>query len=83
MKKKAITCEEFVDSLQAFRDDELAPPERIRAQDHLLRCEKCSTYWRGYERAIELAKHAGSENSVSVALPENLVHRIMRARRQS
>jgi anti-sigma factor RsiW len=49
MKKNPMTCEEFVDSLQAFLDDELMSPERIRAQEHLSSCDKCFAYLRGYE----------------------------------
>jgi anti-sigma factor RsiW len=83
MKKNPMTCEEFVDSLQAFLDDELTSPERIRAQKHLTSCDKCSAYLRGYERTIELAKKAPSSSAVSDVLPEDLVRKIMAARRRS
>jgi anti-sigma factor RsiW len=83
MKKNPMTCEEFVDSLQAFRDDELSSPDRIRAHEHLTGCEKCSAYLRGYEQTIELAKRAASDSGVSASLPENLVRRIMAVQRRS
>ena len=86
MNKNSMTCEEFVDSLAGFRDDELTPPDYIRAQEHLISCEKCSAYLRGYERTIQLAKKTRSKSSnsaVSTALPENLVHNIMHAWRRS
>jgi anti-sigma factor RsiW len=82
MKKNPMTCEEFVDSLGAFWDGDLTSPDRIRAQEHLTGCDKCSAYLRGYEQAIELAKKTLSTR-VSAALPENLVRRIMVARRRS
>jgi anti-sigma factor RsiW len=83
MKKNPMTCEEFVDSLQAFLDDELTSPERIRAQEHLTGCDKCSAYLHGYEWTIELAKKTGSNSALSAVLPEDLVHKIMAARHRS
>jgi anti-sigma factor RsiW len=83
MNKNAITCEEFVNSLGAFRDGDLALPDRIRAQEHLASCDKCSAYLRRYERTIELAKKTLANRAVSAVLPENLVRRIMAARRRS
>ena len=83
MKKNPMTCEEFIDSLAAFRDSELTPPDRIRTQEHLASCEKCSAYLRGYERTIELAKTSASDIGPSSALPQNLVRRIMAARHRS
>lgn len=80
MKKNSMTCEEFVSSLQAFRDDELTSPHRTRAEEHLTGCEKCSAYLRGYERTIELAKSTASDSADSAPLPEGLVRRIVAAR---
>ena len=78
-----MTCEEFVDSLQAFLDDELTSPERISAQEHLTSCDKCSAYLRGYVWTIELAKKTGSNSAVSAVLPEDLVRKIIAGRRRS
>jgi len=81
--KKPMTCDEFVDSLQAFRDDELTLPERIRVQEHLVGCEKCSVYLRRYEQTIKLAKSTASDDAEAAPLPESLVRRIVAARRRS
>ena len=83
MNKNPITCEEFVHSLGGFLEGELTSPDRIRAQEHLASCDNCSAYLSGYERTIELAKKARSSSAVSAVLPENLVRRIMAARRRS
>jgi predicted anti-sigma-YlaC factor YlaD len=83
MNKNPITCEEFVDSLGAFLEGELTPSDRIRAQEHLTSCDKCSAYLSGYERTIELAKTTRPNGAVSAVLPENLVHSIMAAWRRS
>ena len=77
-----MTCEEFVDSLGAFRDGELTSPDRVRARNHLGRCEKCFAYMHGYERTIELAKRSAPDRGVSAALPEDLVRKILAARRR-
>jgi anti-sigma factor RsiW len=83
IKKNLMTCEEFVDSLAAFRDDELAPADRIRVQEHLAGCGRCSAYLRQYERTIQLAKKTRSDSNLWLPLPENLVRRIMASRRRS
>src|SRR5258708_33452961 len=80
MKNNPMTCERFVSSLQAFRDDELTSSDRIRAQEHLAACAKCSAYVRGYERTIELAKSSASASDDLTALPESLVRKIVTAR---
>jgi anti-sigma factor RsiW len=79
MKKNPMTCEEFVDSLAAFLDDELTLQDRVGAQKHLTGCDKCSAYLRAYERTIELAKKTRSNSAASTVLPENLVRKIMAA----
>jgi predicted anti-sigma-YlaC factor YlaD len=83
MKKNPMTCEEFVDALGAYRDGDLTSSDRIRAQEHLASCDKCSAYSRGYERAIELAKRTASDTRLSPGLPEDLVRRIIAARCRS
>ncbi len=89
MKNNPMTCEKFIASLQAFRDDELTWPDRIRAQEHLAACAKCSGYVRGYKQTIELAKRCASGSDDLAALPESLVRKIwcgrslLRARRDT
>jgi anti-sigma factor RsiW len=78
-----MTCEEFVDSLQAFRDNELTLPERIRAREHLAICEECPAYLRRYEQTIKLAKSIASDSADAIPLSESLVRRIVTARRRS
>ena len=83
MTTTPMTCQEFADALPAYRADELAPPLRIRAEQHLAGCAKCASYLRGYERTIELAREASADRSGQAELPEDLVRRIMKARRRS
>jgi predicted anti-sigma-YlaC factor YlaD len=83
MKKHPMTCEEVVDSLAVFLEDELALPDHIRAQEHLTRCDKCSAYMRHYEWTIGLAKKTGCNSAVSAVFPEDLVRKIIAGRRRS
>jgi anti-sigma factor RsiW len=83
MNKNPMTCAEFVDSLQAFRDDELTLPNLIRAQEHIIGCEECATYLLGYERTIELARSTAADPADSAPLPESLVLRAVAAWRRS
>ena len=80
MKNNPMTCEGFVASLQAFRDDVAG---RIRAQEQLAGCLKCSAYLRGYKRTIELAKSSASGSDDLTALTESLVRKIVAGRRRS
>jgi anti-sigma factor RsiW len=74
-----MNCEEFRACLQAFTDNELPRAVRLRAESHLIDCEKCPTYLKGYRRTIELAKNSASDEDLSL-LPEKLVRRILAAR---
>jgi predicted anti-sigma-YlaC factor YlaD len=78
--KNPMTCQEFVDSLPAYRENELTPAERIRANEHLAGCEKCAAYKRGYEQTIELAK---ADRLGKTEIPEDLVRKVVAARRRS
>jgi anti-sigma factor RsiW len=82
-REEPMTCRELVDSLQAFRDNELTLAERIRAREHLASCEKCSAYLRRYEQTIRFAKSTASDSADATPLPESLVRRIVAARRRS
>jgi predicted anti-sigma-YlaC factor YlaD len=83
MTKKPMTCQEFVDTQAAYLDDELVSVERLRADEHLAGCGKCAAYLRGYKQAIELAKDTSADDMGQDALPENMVRKIVAARRRS
>ena len=83
MAKNPMTCQEFADSLPAYRENELTPAARIRAHEHLAGCKKCAAYTRGYERTIEFAKAASADRLGKTELPEDLVRKIVAALRRS
>src|SRR5712692_2337315 len=45
----ALTCREFIESLDAYRSGDLGPNEHARYEDHLLQCLDCLVYLRNYE----------------------------------
>ena len=85
MAKRLMTCREFIGLLLQYRDRELAPGQRIWADEHIARCEKCTGYLRGYERTIALIKDGVErpEASGEEKLPEDLVQRILATFRET
>lgn len=77
-----MTCQEFVVSLSAYREGELGPAERTRAEEHLAGCVKCAAYKRGYENTIELVRAAVREDSGKPEVPEKLVRSVIALHRK-
>jgi len=78
-----MTCQEFVENLQAFLDAELDWPERERADAHVSGCGKCAAYLGGYVQTVKLARDVGRGEANPQRISENLVRRILAARRRS
>ena len=79
MARRLMTCRELISLLSQYHDGELALRQRIRADEHLPRCEECTGYLRGYERTIVLIKESveRSDGSGKLKLREDLVERIL------
>jgi hypothetical protein len=79
MTKRLMTCREFIGLLSEYRDYELAPRQRIWADEHIARCDNCMGYLRGYNRTTVLIKESvePSDASGEVKPPEDLVQRIL------
>jgi anti-sigma factor RsiW len=79
MAKRLITCRELIGLLSQYSDGELLPRQRIWADEHIARCEKCAGYLRGYERTTLLIKESvdGPDVSREEKLPEDLIKRIL------
>jgi anti-sigma factor RsiW len=79
-----ITCQELLDFLYLYLEDELPPHRRHEFERHLAVCEPCRNYIRQYELTIRLGKVAhGSADAGSSApedTPEQLVQAILRSR---
>ena len=79
--KPNITCQELIDFIASYRDNELTPDQRDAFERHLAVCQSCVAYLETYERTIALARAAG-DDPVPDDVPESLVQAILAARRR-
>ena len=79
-----MRCEEFVEFLWQYFEDDLDPRERETFDQHLARCPHCTRYLDSYRRTIALGKDAlaGAEPGAPVPsdVPEELIAAILAAR---
>jgi anti-sigma factor RsiW len=80
--KPYITCQELIDFIGSYRDNELTPGQRAEFERHLAVCPSCIAYLKTYEQTIELARAAGDE-PVPANVPESLVQAILAARKDA
>ncbi len=75
-----ITCEELVDFLHQYLEQELTAERNDLFERHLGRCASCVAYLETYRATLLLARCAGDEPQGLPPLPEELVEAIIRAR---
>lgn len=77
-----ITCQEVVEHLMAYVNNELSVDERAAIDAHLNVCPECVTFLKTYEQTIhfELAAFDHPEPLVEESIPESLVQAILAAR---
>jgi anti-sigma factor RsiW len=76
------TCEEVIESLMAYVNNELSAECRAAIDAHLAVCPECVTFLKTYEQTIryELAAFEKTEQIVQESMPESLVQAILSAR---
>jgi Putative zinc-finger len=79
--KPHITCQELIDFIGSYRDNELTPDQRVEFERHLSVCPSCVAYLKTYAQTIALSK-AAADDPVPEDVPESLVQAILSARRQ-
>lgn len=81
----ALTCREFIESLDAYRSGDLGPNEHARYEDHLRQCLDCLAYLRSYEETIRLGQGAfrHPDDIVSADALDDLVRVILLKARAS
>ena len=50
--KPYITCQELIDFIASYRDNELSPDQRVEFERHLSVCPSCVAYLKTYEQTI-------------------------------
>ncbi|MEN8184725.1 MAG: zf-HC2 domain-containing protein [Myxococcota bacterium] len=79
-----MTCQEFVDFLMAYLDQELEPEVGRVFEEHIGECPPCLAYLESYRETVRLGQRLceDPEAGVPEAVPEELVHAILRARNE-
>ena len=80
--KPYITCQELIEFVATYRDNELTTNQRVEFERHLSVCPSCVAYLKTYEQTIALTQ-ASADDPVPEDVPESLVQAILAARRQS
>jgi anti-sigma factor RsiW len=79
-----VTCQEFVEFLMAYLEDELGSGQRSTFQEHLEACPPCTAYLETYQETVKLGKSLceDPQGPVPDEVPEELVQAILAAKRQ-
>ena len=77
-----MTCQQLIDFIMSYLDDELPPAQRAEFDRHMSGCQSCVDYLKTYEKTILLAK-ACADDPVPEEVPESLVQAILEARKKS
>lgn len=74
-----MTCQQLIDFIGRYREDELSGDERTEFDRHLEICPSCVAYLKTYEQTVLLAK-ASADKPVPPDVPESLVKAILAAK---
>jgi anti-sigma factor RsiW len=73
-----MTCQQLIDFISRYRDNELSSDERDAFEQHLASCSSCAAYLKTYEQTILLTKVSADE-PVPPEVPDSLVKAILAA----
>lgn len=76
-----MTCQQLIEFIGRYRDNELAAEERTEFDRHLAVCPSCVAYLKTYEQTVLLAK-ASADEPVPPDVPESLVKAILASKTQ-
>ena len=77
-----MTCQEIAEFLMDYVNGELNTPQRKCFAEHLAECPDCVAYLDSYKETIRAGKMAFAPSPTHTAMPEELVHAILAARKQ-
>ena len=78
-----ITCQQLIDFIMSYLDDELPADQRAEFDRHMAACPSCVDYLKTYETTVSLAKSCAHDDAVPDEVPESLVQAILAARKKS
>mgnify|MGYP002626349457 CR=1 FL=1 len=82
MTRDEMTCQEFVEFLMAYLDEELPGRQRTVFEGHLEDCPPCKVYLDTYRETVELGRRVCDGDAAPPEdVPESLVRAILAARR--
>jgi anti-sigma factor RsiW len=73
-----MTCQQLVEFIGRYRDNELEQDVRAEFERHLGVCPSCVAYLKTYEQTVLLAKTSADE-PVPAEVPDSLVKAILAA----
>ena len=77
-----MTCQQLIDFIGRYRENELSGDERTEFDRHLEICPSCVAYLKTYEQTVLLAK-ASTDQPIPPEVPESLVKAILSATSKS
>jgi anti-sigma factor RsiW len=76
-----ISCQELIDFLDRYVDDELPAPTRVKFEEHLEVCDACVEYLHSYRETIRLAADAWQDEELAIEdVPSQLIDAILAVR---
>ena len=79
--KAHVTCQQLIDFLMSYLDNELPAGQRAEFDRHMAACPSCVDYLKTYEQTVTLARTCTTE-AVPDEVPESLVQAILEARKK-
>ncbi|MCA9296711.1 MAG: zf-HC2 domain-containing protein [Phycisphaerales bacterium] len=79
-----LSCREFVDFLEAYRDGTLEPAVAERFRMHMDACPPCVTFLEAYNSTVDMTRSlcCDEDEIIPPDVPEGLIRSILDARDQ-
>jgi len=78
-----MTCQQLIDFIMSYLDDELPSDERAEFDRHMAACPSCVSYLNTYEKTVLLARACAVDDPVPADVPESLVQAILAAQKKA
>jgi anti-sigma factor RsiW len=78
-----ITCQEVIEYLMAYVNNELSVDERQAMDAHLQVCPACVSFLKTYRQTLEFEATAFNQPEIEEAIPEDLIQAILSARKRN